>query len=44
MNKLFVSKKLLAPGVVIPSADAQIIFTKAPLIPYEQIRLGKNFR
>ena len=43
-NKLFESKKLLALGVAIPSADAQIIFTKAPLIQYEQIRLDKNFR
>ena len=44
MNKLFESKKLLAPGVAIPSADAQIIFTKAPFIQYEQILLEKNFR
>ena len=43
MNKLFESKKLLAPGVAIPSADAQIIFTKAPFIQYEQILLDKNF-
>ena len=43
-NKLFESKKLLAPGVAIPSANAQIIFTKARLIQYEQILLYKIFR
>ena len=37
-------KKLLAPGVAIPSADAQIIFTKAPFLLYEQSLLDKNFR
>ena len=44
MNKLFESKKLLAAGVAVPSADAQIIFTKAPFIQYEQMLLDKNFR
>ena len=44
MNKLFESQKLLNPGVPIPAADAQIIFTKAPFIQYEQILLDKNFR
>ena len=44
MNKLFESKKLLAAGVALPSADAQIIFTKAPFIQYEQMLLDKNFR
>ena len=44
MNKLFESKKLLAAGVALPSADAQIIFTKAPFIQYEQTLLDKNFR
>ena len=44
MNKLFKSKKLLAPTVAIPTADVQIIFTKAPFIQYEQILLDKNFR
>ena len=32
MNKLSDSQKLLNPGVAIPTADAQIIFTKAPFI------------
>ena len=44
MNKLFESKKLLAAGVALPSADAQIIFTTAPFIQYEQMLLDKNFR
>ena len=44
MNKLFESKKLLAAGVALPSADAQIIFTKVPFIQYEQMLLDKNFR
>ena len=44
MNKLFESRKLLNPGVAIPAADAQIIFTKAPFIQHEQILLDKNFR
>ena len=35
---------MLAAGVAIPTADAQIIFTKAPFIQYEQILLDKNFR
>ena len=44
MEKLFESRKVLAAGVAIPSADALIIFTKAPFIQYEQILLDKNFR
>ena len=44
MDKLFESRKVLAAGVAIPSADAQIIFTKAPFIQYEQILLDQNFR
>ena len=44
MSKLFESKKLLAPGVAIPSADAQIIFTKAPFLQYEHSLLDKNLR
>ena len=44
MNKLFESRKLLNAGATIPAADAQIIFTKAPFIQYEQILLDKNFR
>ena len=44
MNKLFKSKKLLAAGVAVPYADAQITFTKAPFLQYKQILLHKNFR
>ena len=44
MEKLFESKKVLPAGAAIPSADAQIIFTKAPFIQYEQILLDKTFR
>ena len=44
MNKLFEFKKLQAAGTAIPAADAQIIFTRAPFIQYEQILLDKNFR
>ena len=44
MNRLFESKKLWASTATIPTADAQIIFTKAPFIHYEQILLDKNFR
>ena len=35
---------MLTAGVAIPTADAQIIFAKAPFIQYEQILLDKNFR
>ena len=42
MNKLFESRKLLAAGVAAPAANAQIIFTKEPLIQYEQILLDKT--
>ena len=31
-------------GATIPSANSQIIFTKALFIQYEQILLDKNFR
>ena len=41
MNKLFESKKFLAPTATVPTADAQIVFTKAPFIQYEQILLEK---
>ena len=44
MNRLFESRKLLALGSAKPQADAQIIFTKAPFIQYEQILLDKNFK
>ena len=45
MNKLFASRKVLASTTTAaPSADAEIIFTRAPFVQYEQILLGKNFR
>ena len=44
MEKLFESRKVLAAGAAIPSANSQIIFTKALFIQYEQILLDKNFR
>ena len=44
MKKLFESRKLYAKGTALPAPDAQIIFTKAPYIQYEQILLDKNFR
>ena len=44
MEKLFKSKGVLAPTAAIPAADAQIIFTRASFIRYEQILLDKNFR
>ena len=42
MEKLFESKGVIAPTAAIPGADAQIIFTRAPFVQYEQI-LDKNF-
>ena len=44
MGKLFESRKPLAENATIPEPDAQIIFTKAPFVQYEQILLDKNFR
>ena len=44
MNRLFESKKVLATTAAVPTADAQIIFIKAPFIQYEQILLDKTFR
>ena len=44
LDKLFVSRKVLAANAAIPKVDAEIIFTKAPYIQYEQILLDKNFR
>ena len=45
MNKLFEFRKVLtSTTTIIPSADAEIIFTRAPFIQYEQILLDKNFR
>ena len=45
MNKLFESRKVLASTTTtIPPVDAEIIFTRAPFIQYQQILLDKNFR
>ena len=44
MGKLFESRKPLAVNAAISEPDAQIIFTKAPFVQYEQILLDKNFR
>ena len=45
MNKLFESRTFLASSVTTPPRpDAEITFTKAPFIQYEQILLDKNFR
>ena len=44
MDKLFESRKVLAANSAIPDVDAEIIFTRAPFIQYEQILLDKNFR
>ena len=44
MEKLFESRKSLAANAAIPGVDAEIIFTKAPFVQYEQILLDKNFR
>ena len=43
--RLFESKKLLSSTTTTaPAPDAEIIFTRAPFIQYEQILLDKNFR
>ena len=44
MEKLFESRKALAANAAIPKVDAEIIFTRAPFVQYEQILLDKNFR
>ena len=44
MEKLFKSRKAVAANGAIPVLDAQIIFTRAPFLQYEQILLDKNFR
>ena len=44
MDKLFELRKVLTANAAIPKVDAEIIFTKAPYIQYEQILLDKNFR
>ena len=44
MGQLFESRKVIASTATIDEADAEIIFTRAPFIQYEQILLDKNFR
>ena len=45
MTRLFESRKLLTSSTTTaPAPDAEILFTKAPFIQYEQILLDKNFR
>ena len=44
MDKLFESRKVLAANSAIPDADAEIMFTRAPFIQYQQFLLNKNFR
>ena len=44
MEKLFESRKAGASNAGAPALDAQIIFTKAPCVQYEQILFDKNFR
>ena len=45
MIKLFESRKVLASTTTAtPSADAEIIFTRAPFVQYEHILLDKNSR
>ena len=44
MGQLFESRKVIASTAAIDEADAEIIFTRAPFIQYEQILLDKNFR
>ena len=45
MKRLFESRKVLAASTTsAPAPDAEILFTRAPFIQYEQILLDKNFR
>ena len=45
MNKLFELRKVLpSTTTTLPSADAEIISTRAPFVQYEHILLDKNFR
>ena len=43
MDKLFESRKVLAANAAIPEVHAEINFTRAPFVQYEQILLDKNF-
>ena len=42
MDKLLESRKVLAANTAIPDVDAEILFTRAPFVQYEQILLDKN--
>ena len=42
MERLFESRKPLANNATIPEVDAEIIFTRAPIIQFEQILLDKT--
>ena len=44
MERLFKYRKPLATNAKIPEVDAEIIFTRASFIQYEQILLDRNFR
>ena len=45
MTRLFESRKVLpASTTSAPAPDAEILFSRAPFIQYEQILLDKNFR
>ena len=44
MDKLFESRKVLAANAAIPEVHAEMNFTRAPFVQYEQILLDKNFR
>ena len=45
MTRLFESRKVLSSSTTsAPAQDAEILFTRAPFIQYEQILLDKNFR
>ena len=44
MDKLLESRKVLAANTAIPDVDAEILFTRAPFVQYEQILVDENFR
>ena len=45
MTRLFESRKVLSASTTsAPAPDAEILFTRAPFIQYEQILLDKSFR
>ena len=44
MDKLFESRNVLAANTAIPDVDAEILFTRAPFVQYEQILVDENFR